>query len=117
MRDFYDLIIWQKSHQLTLSIYFATGYFPKDEQFGLISQMRRSSSSIPANIAEGCGRSTNAQLKYFFSVATGSWSELKYQLLLCKYLNYIDQKNFTLLSENVVVIRKMISTFINKLPL
>jgi len=117
MRDFYDLIIWQKSHQLTLSIYFATRYFPKDEQFGLISQMRRSSSSIPANIAEGCGRSTNAQLKYFFSVATGSCSELEYQLLLCKDLNYIDQKNFTLLSENVVVIRKMISTFIKKLPL
>ncbi len=92
MRNFYELLIWQKSHQLTLKIYVSTRYFPKEETFGLTSQMRRSSSSIPTNIAEGCGRNSNLQLKYFFTVATGSCSELEYQLLLSKDLNYIDIK-------------------------
>ncbi len=116
MRNFYELFIWQKSHQLTLKIYTSTRYFPKEEMFGLTSQMRRSSSSIPTNIAEGCGRNSNLQLKYFFTVATGSCSELEYQLLLSKDLNYIDIKTYNELSKNVIEIRKMISAFIKKLP-
>jgi four helix bundle protein len=117
MRNFYELVIWQKSHQLTLKIYITTHLFPKEEMFGLTSQMRRSSSSIPTNIAEGCGRNSNLQLKYFFTVATGSCSELEYQLLLSKDLNYIDIKTYDELSKNVIEIRKMISAFIKKLPL
>ncbi len=89
MRDFSKLAIWQKSHELTLKIYAITKSFPKDEIFGITSQMRRSASSIPTNIAEGCGRSTNPQLKHILDISIGSVSEPEYQLILSKYLNYI----------------------------
>ena len=65
MRNFYELIVWQKSHQLTLKVYTASRYFPKEEVYGLISQIRRSSSSIPTNIAEGCGRNSMQNLNIF----------------------------------------------------
>jgi four helix bundle protein len=90
MRNFKQLIFWQRSHALTLKMYAITkSSFPKDEMYGLISQMRRSSSSVPTNIAEGCGRKSNAELKRFLVIATGSISELEYQLLLSKDLLYI----------------------------
>ena len=84
MRNFQDLSIWSKSHLLTLKVYSITKNFPKEEMFGLISQMRRSTSSIPTNIAEGCGRSTNPDFKRFLIIATGSSSELECQLILAK---------------------------------
>jgi four helix bundle protein len=65
MRNFQDLLIWQKGHQLTLKIYNITKTFPKEEVYGLTSQMRRASSSIPTNMAEGCGRNSNAELQRF----------------------------------------------------
>ncbi|MEO6220904.1 MAG: four helix bundle protein, partial [Ginsengibacter sp.] len=80
MRNFLNLEIWKKSHQLTLKIYTITKHFPKDELFGLTSQIRRSSSSIPTNISEGCGRNSNQQLINFRQIATGSCSELQYQI-------------------------------------
>jgi four helix bundle protein len=89
MVDFQKLIIWQKAHQLTLDIYKITKKFPKDELFGLISQMRKSSSSQPTNIAEGSGRRTKTDFKRFLYNALGSNSELKYQLILSRDLEYI----------------------------
>ena len=115
MRDFYELNIWQKSHQLTLKIYIATRSFPKDEIYGLTGQIRRSSSSIPANIAEGCGRNGNGEFRYFLTIATGSCSEVEYQLLLSRELHYIDQVTYEELSGLAVQIRKMIYAFIQRL--
>ncbi len=108
MRAFKKLQVWQKSHLLTLEIYKTTSLFPKDELYGLVSQMRRSSSSIPTNIAEGCGRESNIDFNRFLTIAKGSASELEYQLLLAKDLNYIDSVAFLSLNEKINEIRKMI---------
>ncbi len=91
MRNFQELSIWQRSHLLTLKIYSVIKNFPKDEMFGLTAQMRRSSASIPSNIAEGCGRNSNPEMRRFLIIATGSTSELEYQLLLCKDLQYLSE--------------------------
>jgi four helix bundle protein len=115
MRDFSELSIWQKSHLLTLQVYSVTQAFPKDELFGLTSQMRRSSSSIPTNIAEGCGRNSNPELKRFLVISTGSCSELQYQLILSKDLKYIDEHLYKELVDKVIEIRKMIYSFIQSL--
>ncbi|MEO5909258.1 MAG: four helix bundle protein [Pelobium sp.] len=115
MRDFQQFEFWQKSHDLTLAIYKATSNFPKEEIYGLISQMRRSSSSIPTNIAEGCGRDSIPELKRFFIIATGSCSELQYQLLLVKDLMFISDDLYLKLNVEVISIRKMIASYISKL--
>jgi four helix bundle protein len=108
MRDFKKLDIWKRSHQLTLAIYKITKQYPKEELFGLTSQMRRSSSSIPTNIAEGCGRGTNTQLKHFLEISIGSNSELEYQLILSKDLEYISEDIFNHYSEETIQVRRMI---------
>ncbi|MHB2017325.1 MAG: four helix bundle protein [Candidatus Xenobia bacterium] len=74
MRDFRSLKVWQKSHQLTLAVYSATKGFPKDELYGLTSQVRRAAASIAANIAEGCRRNGSAELARFCHIAMGSAS-------------------------------------------
>ena len=116
MRNFRELQIWQKSHQFTLRTYLFTKSYPKEELFGLTSQMRRSSSSIPSNIAEGCGRNTNPDFKRFLVIASGSSAELEYQLILSKDLNYISEKTFKELEIELIEIRKMLHSFINKIP-
>jgi hypothetical protein len=78
VKGFRDLKVWEKAHQLTLQVYKATASFPKEEMFGLTSQIRRAAASIPANIAEGCGRSGDAELGRFLQIAMGSASELEY---------------------------------------
>jgi four helix bundle protein len=115
MRDFKKLLVWQKSHLLTLAIYKETALFPREEVFGLVSQMRRSSSSIPTNIAEGCGRDSIPELNRFFTIAKGSASELEYQLLLAKDLKYINLENYDSLNEKVNEVRKMIYGYASKL--
>ena len=115
MRKFQELSIWQKSHSLCLEIYMITSKFPKDELYGLTSQMRRSASSIPTNVAEGCGRSTDADFKRFLTMAAGSSSELEYQLILAKDLRFLNDEQFISLSKNVIEIRKMIYSFSSKL--
>ncbi len=115
MRNFQELSIWQKAHTLTLKVYLITKEFPKDELYGLISQMRRSSSSIPTNIAEGCGRNSDPELRRFLIISSGSCSELQYQLLLSKDLKFISEDVCKELSEQVIEIRKMIHSFIQKL--
>lgn len=115
MRDFKRLEIWKRSHELTLKIYQITKSFPKDELFGLTSQIRRSASSIPTNIAEGCGRNTNPQLKYFIEIAAGSYSELLYQIILSKDLQYISEIQFTQLYDEVLQVGKMLYSYSSKL--
>ncbi|MBO7412052.1 MAG: four helix bundle protein [Fibrobacter sp.] len=117
MRKFQDLSIWQKSHKLTLDVYDATRkLFPKEELFALTSQIRRAASSIPTNIAEGCGRKSNTELARFLHIASGSATEVEYQLLLARDLQYIDSTRFEKLNREIVEIRKMIISFIKKIP-
>jgi len=92
MKDFHELKVWRKAHELTLAVYQVTTGFPREERFGLTSQLRRCSASIPANLAEGCGRSGDAEFARFCSIAMGSASELEYHLLLAKDLNLLKQR-------------------------
>lgn len=115
MRDFKKLSVWEKSHKLTLHIYQFTSNFPKVELYGLTSQMRRSAASIPSNIAEGCGRNSQPQFVRFLNIAFGSASELEYQIILSKDLEFIDQKTFKELSRNISEIKRMLYSLINKI--
>lgn len=116
MRNFQELTIWQKSHSLTLKVYHLTQTFPQEEMYGLSSQMRRSAASIPTNIAEGCGRNSNPDMKRFLTISTGSASELEYQLILSKDLKYLNELSFKELTYELQEIRKMIFSFINNMP-
>jgi four helix bundle protein len=115
MKDFKKIKVWQKAHYLTLDIYKATQNFPKEEIYGLTSQMRRASSSIPANIAEGCGRSGDAELARFLRIATGSASELEYHILLAYDLKLLSNQSFSRLSDNATEVKRMLSSFLKKL--
>ena len=115
MKDFRQLKVWDKAHQLTLAVYKATKRFPKEETYGLVSQMRRSSASIATNIAEGCGRNSDADFCRFLVVALGSGSELEYQLLLCHDLGYLDEEEYEALLSQLTEVKKMLNGFIHKL--
>jgi four helix bundle protein len=112
MQDFRSLKIWQKGHQLTLRIYQATAKFPKSELFGLTSQMRRAATSIPANIAEGCGRSGKAELSRFLQISMGSASEVEYHLMLARDLGMMSGSEHRQLDSQAVELKRMISSFI-----
>ena len=115
MKNFKDLKIWKKAHQLTLAIYKATQGFPKEELYGLTGQIRRASSSIPANIAEGCGRSGDAELGRFLHIAMGSASELEYHLLLAHDLALLHDRTYESLSNDVIEVKRMLASLIKKL--
>jgi four helix bundle protein len=114
MKDFRDLKVWHKAHALTLAAYKATTLFPGDEKYGLTSQIRRCSASIGANIAEGCGRRGNGELHRFLQMATGSASELEYHFLLAKDLHLLNDEAYTLLNTEVVELKRMLASLINK---
>jgi four helix bundle protein len=114
MQRFRDLKVWQCSHALTLDIYKATEGFPNREMFGLTSQLRRASSSIPANIAEACGRGGGLEFARFLKIAAGSASELEYHLLLAKDLGFLSSADHQRLSEKAVETRKMLASLISK---
>ena len=115
MQDFRKLQVWRKAHELTLAIYSATKNFPVEEQFGLRSQMRRASSSIGINIAEGCGRTSQPELRRYLRVSMGSASELEYELLLARDLDLITERQHEQLSGQVVEIKKMATALVRKL--
>ncbi len=115
MKDYRELTVWQRSHALTLELYRVTKSFPKDELFGLVSQIRRAASSIPANIAEGCGRDGDAELKRFLNIALGSACEVDYFILLATDLDYLDAKQAEFLANESLQIRRMLGSFIQKL--
>ena len=115
MKDFRQLQVWQKSHQLVLSVYQLTSSFPRDEVYGLTAQIRRAAISIPSNLAEGCGRDGDAELARFCVVARGSASELEYQLLLAHDLKLIPSDNYPSLAEQTVEIKRMLTALIQKL--
>jgi len=115
MRDFTQLKVWERSHRLTLAVYKATAAFPKEEQYGLKSQIRRSCASVPANIAEGCGRGTNADLARFLQIALSSASELQYHLLLAHDLSNLNSHAYERLTREVTEIKRMLTSFIENL--
>ena len=98
MKSFEELEAWQEAHKLTLAIYQATRSFPKDERFGLISQLRRASSSIGANIAEGFGRRSTKDFIRYLEISSGSLEEVRNFLLLARDLGYLQEKEFVQLS-------------------
>ena len=112
MRSHKDLIVWQKSMELVVSIYKTTRDFPKEEQLGITAQMRRAAISIPSNIAEGYGRVYDKETIKFLSNALGSASELETQLILSKDLDFISLKEGRQLLEQTEEIIKMLSALI-----
>ena len=115
IRDFTQLKVWERSHRLTLAVYKATAAFPKEEQYGLKSQIRRSCASVPANIAEGCGRGSNADLARFLQMGLGSASELQYHLLLARDLSFLNPHDSKRLTGEVIEIKRMLTSFIENL--
>ena len=108
MRDFRQLQVWEKAHQFTLKIYHMTEKFPKEELYGLISQLKRATISIPTNIAEGYGRSGQVERSHFLNIALGSACEAEYLLLLSKDLGYIPKTEYCNCNERLEEIRKML---------
>ena len=115
--DFRQLRVWGKAHDLTLEVYRWIKYFPAEERFGLIRQMRRSACSIGSNIAEGCGRETSADFRRFVVIAMGSASELEYQLLLAHDLGYLDSSAHRPMISAVTEIKRMLTSFAQSLLL
>ena len=109
MRDYRDLQVWGKAHQLTLAVYKSTRGFPIEERFGLTSQTRRSSASIAANLAEGCGRRSDGEMARFVQIAMGSGAELSYHLLLARDLGLLRDSEYTKLNSNVNEVMRMLS--------
>ena len=100
---------------MTLDIYQATKAFPKEEMYGLTSQVRRACSSIPANIAEGCGRNGDAELARFMYIAMGSASELEYHLMLAHDLGFFTNADYERLNQETMELKQMLTKFIKKL--
>lgn len=115
MQDFKQLKVWEKAHNLTLDVYGVTATFPREELYGLTSQARRCSASIPTNIAEGCGKNSNVDFARHIQIAIGSASELEYHLLLSKDLGLLDEVKYQQLVESVVEVRKMLIAFVTAL--
>ncbi|MCL4390211.1 MAG: four helix bundle protein [Patescibacteria group bacterium] len=114
MNTYKELIVWQKSFDLSLQVYRATSTFPKDELYGLTSQIRRSAVSIPSNIAEGYSRRRKAEFLQFLHVAYGSAAELETQLLLSKELNYLNLEDFSRINSLLNEVLKMLGSLIVK---
>ena len=115
MKDFRQLKVWQRAHQLTLDIYKTTASFPRSEAYGLTPQIRRAAVSIPSNLAEGCGRNGDAELARFCSIASGSASELEYQVLLARDLKLIKPEDHEQLAQQITEIKRMPTVFVQRL--
>jgi four helix bundle protein len=117
MREFHDLTVWQKAHQLTLAVYQATGSFPKEELYGLTSQIRRAAASVPANIAEGHGRFGNVEFHRFCTIAHGSLCELEYFLILASDLGMLsNHEEFRRMTRDVKALLQAFMRHLAKQP-
>ena len=112
MKDFHELRVWQKAHELTLAVYQITAAFPREELYGLTTQLRRACASIPANLAEGCGRYGDADFARFCSIAMGSASELEYHLLLARDLRLITPHDYGELAARAIELKRMLTSLI-----
>ena len=114
MRNYRDLFVWQKSMALVTEVYSITRLFPKEELYGLASQIRRSAVSIPSNIAEGYGRYSTNDYTRFLQIAIGSLYELQTQLEICLNLGYLSKDTFEKIYEQSREIERMLSSLIKK---
>ena len=114
MKDFKELRVWSKAHELTMLVYKLTRAFPRDEVYGLTSQVRRSAASIGANIAEGCGRRSDGEMTRFLQIARGSASETEYHLLLAKDLGLLPEAEFRDIEQKVVEVQRMLTSLVQK---
>jgi len=115
LQDFRELKVWQRAHELTLAVYQVTAYFPRDEMYGMTSQLRRSCSSIAANLAEGCGRNGDAEFARYCSIAMGSASETEYHLLLARDLKMIKPADYEDLSKRIIELKRMLTGLTQRL--
>ncbi|SEP56989.1 four helix bundle protein [Flavobacterium urocaniciphilum] len=115
MKTFRDLLIWQKSMSLVTKTYILSSKFPKDEQFGLMSQIRRCSVSVPSNIAEGFGRDSNKDFYRFLKISIGSLFEFQTQIEIAFNLNYISENEFKLIFKDSRECERMMSSFMRKI--
>jgi four helix bundle protein len=107
--NYKELKVWRKAHAMTLDIYRVTAGFPKEEMYGLTSQMRRASASVGANIAEGCGRRTDGEMGRFLQIARGSASELEYHVLLASDLHFLKKDDFDRLTNQADEVQRMVT--------
>jgi four helix bundle protein len=114
MKNFHDLLVWRKAHSVVLACYKYTRNFPKEELYGITSQVRRCSVSIPANIAEGCGKRSNAEFQRFLGIAAGSASELEYHILLARDLDMLAGSEYENLNCSVLEVKRMLAALIIK---
>src|SRR5690348_2292884 len=114
MKDFRRLQVWEKAHHLTLLVYKLTTGFPREEVYGMTSQMRRCGASIPTNIPEGCGRHGNAEFSRFLQIAIGSASELDYQLLLARDLEYLSAADYKVTFDTLLEVQRMLMSLLQK---
>jgi four helix bundle protein len=115
MEDFKDLRVWQKAYELTLDVYRKSGAFPKEEMYGLTSQIRRATMSIGANIAERCGRRSDLELRRFLQIARGSANEVECHLLLARDLRFLAMDDFKNLERMVLEIQRMLASLVQRL--
>jgi four helix bundle protein len=115
VKDFHELKVWQKAHPLTMAVYRVTATFPREELYGLTSPLRRASSSIGANLAEGCGRNGDAEFARFCSLAMGSASETEYHLLLARDLKLLNSQDYEALNQRATELKRMLTALMQKL--
>lgn len=109
MGDFKKLKVWQKSHELVLAVYQSTAGFPGHERFGLTAQLRRAAGSIPANLAEGCGKRTDNEMRRYVRISLGSATELEYHLLLARELGYLAGPTYDSLNGATLAVQNMLA--------
>jgi four helix bundle protein len=114
VKGFKELRVWSKAHELTMLVYWLTRAFPRDEVYGLTSQIRRSAASIGANIAEGCGRHSDGEMTRFLQIARGSASETEYHLLLAKDLGFLQEGDFRAAEQCLVAVQRMLTALVQK---
>lgn len=114
MQNYKDLKVWEKAHQFTLSVYRVSKSFPKEEIYGLTSQLRRAASSIAANIAQGCGKNTKNDFANFLNISLGSSNEAEYFVLLAKDLNHISLDEYDILIKMINEVKAMLIALIGK---
>ncbi|WP_027459943.1 four helix bundle protein [Deinococcus murrayi] len=115
MRDYRQFVVWQKAHALALRVYVLTHSFPADERFGLTAQLRRAAVSIPSNIAEGAGRSSDTDFARFLDMAGGSANEVEYQMLLARDLGSIPELEYQTVTHQLSEVRRVLTSFRRRL--
>jgi four helix bundle protein len=114
MKNFRDLQVWHKAHSLTLACYGITSTFPRQEVYGLTSQIRRCAASAAANIAEGCGKRGNGEFYRFLNIALGSTSELEYHFLLAHDLQFLAEEDYKDLNHRVIEVKRVLASLVCK---